>query len=63
LHARKTIAVAVTQETFREIALSFAGAEERSHQKHPDFRAGGKIFATLADALRAAWLRVSSRTS
>jgi hypothetical protein len=32
---------------FRRIALSFPGAEERSHMSHPDFRVGGKIFATL----------------
>jgi hypothetical protein len=34
-------------EDFRRIALSFAGAEERAHMKHPDFRVGGTIFATL----------------
>jgi len=33
---------------FREIALSFAGAEESSHFGQPDFRVGGHIFATLA---------------
>jgi hypothetical protein len=32
---------------FRRIALSFEGAEERAHMGHPDFRVGGKIFATL----------------
>jgi len=36
-----------TPEDFRRIALSFAGAEERAHMAHPDFRVGGKIFATL----------------
>jgi hypothetical protein len=34
-------------DQFRRIALSFPGAEERSHMGHPDFRVGGKIFATL----------------
>ena len=34
-------------DDFRRIALSFAGAEERAHMNHPDFRVGGKIFATL----------------
>jgi hypothetical protein len=34
-------------EDFRRIALSFPGAEEGSHMKHPDFRVGGKVFATL----------------
>ena len=33
---------------FRRIALSFAGAAESSHMGAPDFRAGGRIFATLA---------------
>jgi hypothetical protein len=33
---------------FRRIALSFEGAEEDSHMGSPDFRVGGKIFATLA---------------
>jgi len=33
---------------FRRIALSLEGAEESSHMGQPDFRVGGKIFATLA---------------
>ncbi len=37
----------VNPDTFRHIALSFAEAEERAHQQHPDFRVKGKIFATL----------------
>jgi len=36
-----------TAEEFRRIALSFPGAEEGSHMRHPDFRVGGKVFATL----------------
>lgn len=36
-----------TADDFRRIALSFEGAEERAHMAHPDFRVGGKIFATL----------------
>ena len=32
---------------FRRLALAFPGAEEQSHMGHPDFRVGGKIFATL----------------
>jgi hypothetical protein len=35
-------------EDFRRIALSLPGAEERSHMGAPDFRVGGRIFATLA---------------
>jgi hypothetical protein len=34
-------------EKFRQLALSFAGAVEGAHMGHPDFRANGKIFATL----------------
>ena len=33
---------------FRRIALSLDGAEESSHMGNPDFRVGGRIFATLA---------------
>jgi hypothetical protein len=35
---------------FRRIALGFEGAEESSHMGQPDFRVGGRIFATLASA-------------
>ena len=35
---------------FRRIALSLEGAEESSHMGQPDFRVGGRIFATLASA-------------
>jgi hypothetical protein len=35
---------------FRRIALSFERAEESSHMGQPDFRVGGRIFATLASA-------------
>jgi hypothetical protein len=38
----------MTANDFRRIALSFAGTEESSHMGMPDFRVGGKIFATLA---------------
>ena len=37
-------------DDFRRIALSFHGAEEKAHMNHPDFRVGGKIFATLHGA-------------
>jgi hypothetical protein len=33
---------------FRRIALSLDGVEESSHMGSPDFRVGGRIFATLA---------------
>lgn len=37
----------MTEEEFREAALSFAGAIEGSHMGHPDFRANGRVFASL----------------
>jgi hypothetical protein len=38
----------MTAEDFRRIALSMPGAEQGSHMGAVDFRAGGRIFATLA---------------
>jgi hypothetical protein len=38
----------MTAADFRRIALSLKGAVEGSHMGAPDFRVGGKIFATLA---------------
>lgn len=38
----------MTPNEFREIALSFTGAIESAHMNHPDFRANGRIFATLS---------------
>ena len=40
----------MTVDDFRRIALSLEGAEESSHMGQPDFRVGGRIFATLASA-------------
>jgi hypothetical protein len=37
----------MTANEFRAIALSFPDVVESSHMDHPDFRVGGKIFATL----------------
>jgi hypothetical protein len=37
----------MTTDDFRELALSFPEAIEASHMSHPDFRVGGKVFATL----------------
>ena len=37
----------MTAGEFRELALNLKGATESSHRNHPDFRAHGKIFATL----------------
>ena len=37
----------MTLDEFKELALSFPEAIESAHMGHPDFRVGGKIFATL----------------
>ena len=47
----------MTASDFRRIALSLPDAAESSHMQHPDFRVGGKIFATLGYP-RAGWAMV-----
>ena len=43
----------MTPKDFRRIALGMQGAFEAAHMGHPDFRANGRIFATIApDAKR-----------
>jgi hypothetical protein len=37
----------VSADDFRSLALSLPEALESAHMNHPDFRVGGKIFATL----------------
>ena len=37
----------MTADEFRSLALSLPEAVEDAHMGHPDFRVGGKIFATL----------------
>jgi hypothetical protein len=37
----------MTPDQFRKVALSFPESTESAHNGHPDFRVGGKIFATL----------------
>lgn len=37
----------MTAAEFRRLALSMPEASESAHMDHPDFRVGGKIFATL----------------
>jgi hypothetical protein len=38
----------VTRADFRRIALGMDGAVESAHMNHPDFRANGRLFATIA---------------
>ncbi|HEX7862936.1 MAG TPA: MmcQ/YjbR family DNA-binding protein [Verrucomicrobiae bacterium] len=37
----------MTANEFRKIALSLPGVVESAHMEHPDFRVGGRIFASL----------------
>jgi len=37
----------MTGDDYRSLALSLPDAVESTHMNHPDFRVGGKIFATL----------------
>jgi hypothetical protein len=39
--------MAMTAEEFRSLALSLPETMESEHMGHPDFRVGGKVFATL----------------
>ena len=43
----------MTAAGFRRIALGLDGATEGAHHAHPDFRVGGRIFATLGHPDRA----------
>lgn len=49
----------MTEHDFRALALSLPGSEESSHMGHPDFRVGGKIFATLGHRKGAAVVMLS----
>lgn len=37
----------MNRDSFRRLALTMPEAREEGHMGHPDFRVGGKIFATL----------------
>lgn len=37
----------MTPAAFAKLALSFDGATQGTHGGHPDFRAGGKVFASM----------------
>lgn len=38
---------AMTSDEFRQLALAVPDAVEQAHMNHPDFRIGGKVFASL----------------
>jgi hypothetical protein len=49
----------VTANQFRKLALGLEGVVEAEHMNHPDFRVGGKIFATLAPGLKNGMVSLS----
>ena len=49
----------MTSRQFRRIALGMHGATEGEHMAHPDFRADGRIFATIAPGARQGMIRLS----
>lgn len=52
------LGILMTPDSFRKLALALPGAEEGAHMSHPDFRVGGRIFATLGYP-RAGWAAVA----
>jgi hypothetical protein len=49
----------VTPDRFRRIALSMPDAVEGQHHGHPDFRRGGRVFASLHPDGKQGMVRVS----
>jgi hypothetical protein len=49
----------VTAGRFRRIALGMKEAIEGSHMGHPDFRAHGRIFATLHPDLKSGMVKLT----
>jgi hypothetical protein len=49
----------MTADHFRRIALRLEGVVESAHMGHPDFRANGKIFATLHADNRAGMIKLT----
>jgi hypothetical protein len=49
----------MTDKDFRRIALGMKGAVESAHLGHPDFRANGRIFATLHGDLKSAMVKLT----
>lgn len=49
----------MTPKDFRRIALGLDGAVEGAHMGHPDFRAGGTIFATIHPDQRSGMVKLT----
>ena len=50
--------MAMTGDDFRALVLALDGAEEGAHMGHPDFRANGRIFASLLNDERDAMVKL-----
>jgi hypothetical protein len=50
----------VTANDFRRIALGLKDAIESAHMGHPDFRANGRIFATLHDDMQWGMIKLTA---
>lgn len=49
----------MTPKDFRRIALGMQDASEGEHMAHPDFRANGRIFATIASDAKWGMVKLS----
>ena len=49
----------MTADDFRRIALAMTDATEGAHMNHPDFRVGGRIFATLHPDLKFGMVKLT----
>jgi hypothetical protein len=49
----------MTADDFRDIVLALDGASEGAHMGHPDFRANGRIFASLHSADRFGMVKLA----
>jgi predicted DNA-binding protein (MmcQ/YjbR family) len=49
----------VTADDVRRLVAALPGAEERAHNGHPDFRVGGRIFASLFPEKGSSGLRLT----
>ena len=49
----------MTAKDFRRIALGLRGAVEKEHMGHPDFRANGRIFATLHADMKSGMVKLT----
>jgi hypothetical protein len=49
----------MSERTFRQMALALEGIVEAAHMGHPEFRAGGRIFATLKGDGKAGMVKLT----